>query len=141
MPASAKDDCEALLNALMHSVEQMLLKHGMIYPFGAAMRPNDEVTLIATLEDDERPPAQAVIDSLLDGLRESAAKGHYKAAAIVFASRVRHAGERTDRSAITVELEHVDRFAALMHYPYSIGADAVTFGEPSVATCSNRIFV
>lgn len=135
-----EQDCEALLNAMMPLVEQALEKYRMFYPFGAGLQPDGQIVLVAGHEGGERPKTQELIDSLVQGFQEDAAKGEYKACCTLYPSLIQHTGETQKHDAITVELEHRDAFSAVVHYRYSATDRGVTIGQPSFSPGTSRIW-
>jgi len=76
----AHPDLNALFNAVLPFAKLMLSEQGEFFPFGATMSPNGEITHVgARIEDDERPPAQSLIDVMAKSFQRQAANGQLRA--------------------------------------------------------------
>ena len=73
--ATAKSQCEELVDVVMPFAEKMLAAHGEFYPFAASMKPSGEITQVAAYDGRERPPSQPLIDSRRDGFNADAKAG------------------------------------------------------------------
>ena len=135
-----RDDLDALLNPILAFAQDMLRKRGEFFPFGAAMKAEDEVELVAGYTESERPPSQEVIDLLVGALRGRAAARLIKAAGICYDVRIRtEDGKTTD--AISVALEHQAGDAVTVRMPYSKGRfTGLRFGDLSAGPGERRIF-
>jgi hypothetical protein len=134
----AKEDYNALLNALMPFAEEMLKKHGEFFPFGAAVNAAGEVTAHATYDGNETPASEVVITGLVQAFQADARSGAIRAVGICYDGRIVQDGKKVD--AVIIGLEHVSGSGSKICVPYSKGifgkyrfGDLIaTFDEPKV---------
>ncbi|HEY7641682.1 MAG TPA: hypothetical protein VH814_18270 [Steroidobacteraceae bacterium] len=138
--ASAKEDVEVLMNALLPFAEKMLAKRGAFYPFGGAMTPDGEIVNIAGYDGWERPSSASLIELLNEAFREDAALGKYKATAVVYDVRVTIPDTTIKSDAIAVALDHRDDYSVIVLFPYSIEKGEVRIREPYAEKGSHRVF-
>jgi hypothetical protein len=130
-----QDDLDALLNVTLPFARQMLDKSGELYPSGAAMSSTGETRLLAADSDqDDRPASNAILASLVDGIRQ--AQADYRAAACCSDVRL------SDSNAVRVELEHQEGAAIAVLLPYKkkrIGR-GVEFGHLRGAAADKQVW-
>ena len=136
----AKDDAEALMNAVLPFAEKMLTQHGEFFPFGGAMKPNGEIVNVAGYDGRERPPSENLISLLNEGFRKDAKSGRYKATAVVYDVRVTLPDTTTKSDAIAVALDHRDNYSTLVMFPYSLSNGPLQMGEPFAEKGDHKIF-
>lgn len=108
----AQDDLDGLLNAVLPLAEQTLAKHGEMFPFGATVDNDGQITMVAAdLGSGEHPPSSQVLDAMYEGVRSE--RDVRRAAA--FVADVRANGG----DAIRVELEHREGAAVVVLVAYS----------------------
>ena len=124
--AQAQRDLDGLLNVVLAFAQQELRSHGEFFPFGAAIRVDGKVEMIAARPDpdDEHPLASDVIAACSETLTER--RGAIRAGAVVVDVRT---NEGVD--AIRVDLEHAEGLALTVLLPYARKRlhRAVEFGE------------
>jgi hypothetical protein len=98
----ARQDYNALLDALMPFAEQMLKQHGEFFPFGAAINPAGEVTAHAAADGSEQPPSEELIALLVQGLQAEARAGKIRAAGICYDGRIVQDGKKVDAVILTL---------------------------------------
>ena len=136
-----KQEVESLLDAVMPFAKQMLEKHGEFFPFGASMASDGKVSMVAAYEGSERPPSQALIETLTQGFRSDAKAGKLRATAIAYDARVLPPGKSEKVDAVVVRLDHRDNYSVEVVFPYSIGRNKKPqFGETFASKGSNGIF-
>src|SRR5262249_39288957 len=115
----AREDLDKLLNALLPFAQQILEQHGEFYPFGAALDTVGGGQLFRGYKCPDGPSSPELIDLMLDGFRESARRGQYRATGLCADVRapLPNTGKITD--AIRVTLEHTDGQAVHVFLPYS----------------------
>src|SRR5437867_3413361 len=101
----ARNDYDALLQALLPFAEQMLKKHGEFYPFAMGVTTQGEVAAYATDEGKEMPEPMEVLASLNRMFQSEARAGKVRATGICSDGRIALGGKETD--AIIMTLEHV----------------------------------
>ena len=135
----AKEDYNALLNALMPFAEEMLKKHGEFYPFGAAVNTAGEVSAHAADIGEEMPESGEVIALLTKGFQAEVRAGKLRATGICYDARIVQDGKKVD--AVIMSLEHVCGNASKACVPYSKGIfGKYRFGEMIVSLDEQKIF-
>ena len=136
-----KEECEALMNALVPFAEQMLSKHREFYPFGGTMSVDGKIAQSASYTGEEHPPSQRLIDLLEKGFRDGAKRHLYKATAIVIDVRTIPPGKKEKQDAVEVRLDHVSGYSVKMLFPYAFSPKGnLEFAPPFAALGDGRIF-
>ncbi|MGZ4973274.1 MAG: hypothetical protein ACXWDN_10975 [Limisphaerales bacterium] len=136
----AKQDYNALLQALMPFAEQMLKKNGEFFPFGAVVSTTGEVSAQAAFEGNDTPQSEDVIASLVQAFQTQARGGNIRATGICSDGRILHNGKETD--AVIISLEHVSGNATKTCVPYSKGLfGGYSFGQIVGSMAEPKIFV
>ncbi|GFE65232.1 hypothetical protein [Litoreibacter roseus] len=124
-----KQDAEELMTASIEFAEQLLQNYGEFFPFGAAMKPDGQMILVAGYDGDERPPSHEIIDLLNAGFRSSAVGGDYKATALTYDVRVSLPGTSRKSDAVAIALDHEGDYSVVVYWPYKLSRGEVSFGE------------
>jgi len=141
MTPTPKQDCEALMNAVLPFGKQMLLRARELYPFGGTMSVAGEVAQVAGWTGAERPPSRQVIALLNGGFRDGAALGKYRATALVYDIRVVPPGSTEKQDAIAVNLDHREAYSVVVVFPYTFSeAGALKLGSPFAQPGAALIF-
>jgi hypothetical protein len=127
--ATAKADCEAVMNVALPFAEEMLQKHGEFFPFGATMNAKGEISHVGGYDGREHPPSADIIKLLKDGFRAGAKNGELKATALVYDVRVILPGSGEKSDAVAVSLNHRANYSVVVLFPYRIDGGKVVFGE------------
>jgi hypothetical protein len=136
-----KEECEALMNALVPFAEQLLSKRREFYPFGGTMSIDGKISPGATFTGDERPDSQSLIDLLEKGYRDGAKRHLYKATAIIVDVRTIPPGKKDKQDAVEVRLDHVSGYSVKVLLPYAFSRDGkLEFAPPFSARGDGRIF-
>jgi hypothetical protein len=126
---SAKSDCDALFKEVMPAARPLVDRFGEFYPFSMTMDPQGGVAGLSASPSSDTPSVGEVWDSLGRSLRDLAAAGKLRAAAICVNTKITMAG--TEQDAITVFVEHKDGLALEIVVPYQRrGEGHVTYGAP-----------
>lgn len=143
MNPTPKQEAEALMQAALPFAQKMLREHGEFFPYGAALLPDGKIGSVAAQPDNnQRPTSKEIIDLLSDAFRAGAAKGNYRATAIV-ANIVAVPPGKTERSdAIVVQLDHVSGYSVSVVFPYVRAANGeLTLSAPFATQGRGDIFV
>jgi hypothetical protein len=136
----AREDFNALLEALMPFAEGMLKKHGEFFPFGAAVSTAGEISGYATYDGNETPSSEEVIAGLVQAFQTDARAGTIRATGICYDGRIVQDGKKVD--AVIVSLEHVSGCASKTCVPYSKGMfGKYRFGDLIASFDEPRVFV
>ena len=136
-----KAECEDVMNAVLPFAEEMLTKHSEFFPFGGTMSADGEIAHTGGWTGDEHPASTEVIELLENGFRAGAARGEYKATALVYDIRTIPPGKEEKQDAIAVALDHRDDYSVVVIFPYSFTLDGQLEIEAPFATRGeNKIF-
>lgn len=131
MTTTPKQDCEALMNAVLPFGKQMLTRSRELFPFGGTMSVTGEVARVIGWTGNERPPSRQVIALLNGGFRDGAALGKYRATALVYDILVVPPGSTEKQDAIAVNLDHRDSYSVVVVFPYTfLDTGALKLGTP-----------
>jgi hypothetical protein len=136
-----KEECEALMNALVPLAEQLLSKHREFYPFGGTMSVDGKIALGASNAGKQHPDSQSLIDVLEQGFRDGAKRHLYKATAIIVNVRTIPPGKTDKQDAVEVRLDHVSGYSVRVLLPYAFSKGGKLEFAPSFATRGDgRVF-
>ena len=134
-----KEECEVLLEALLSSSKNLLIKNGEIYPIGAVLSNDATATFTAVHSDNEFPDSKSVIRDLVSSHKQMAQKKKIKASGIAWNGTFTSNGKQTD--AIIVSLEHQDDYSVIVGLPYEIGLfKKIKFGELFAQSGNSDVF-
>jgi hypothetical protein len=138
---TAKQDCEDLMNAVLPFAEELLGRYREFHPFGGTMATSGEISHVGGWTGDEHPPASEVIALLESGFRQGAARGEYRATALVVDIRTIPPGRSGKQDAVAVRLDHRDAYSVQVILPYSFGPSGdLLLEEPFAIKGEGRIF-
>jgi len=136
-----KEECEALMNALVPVAQQMLAKYREFYPFGGTMAVDGKIAQAASSIGEEHPASQALIDMLEKGFRDGAKRHLYKATAILVDVRTVPPGKKEEQDAVEVRLDHVSGYSVRVVFPYTFSAKGdLEFAPPFATPGEGKIF-
>ena len=124
-----KEDCQALVDALIPVAEQMLSRYGEFHPFGGGMRPNGEIVSVAGYDGRERPPSADIIRLIKDGFIQAARENQYKATALIYDVRITLPSTKEKSDAIAVSLNHRDNYSLVAIFSYKVESGELSFGD------------
>jgi len=136
-----KEECEALLDALIPAAENLLRKNGQFYPIGAALTNESTISLTAvSYGDNEFPESQRVIDDLTSAHCQMVGQNEIKASGIAWDATITAPdGKKSD--AILISLEHVSGYSVMVGVPYVIGMfKKVKLGELFAQSGLHNVF-
>lgn len=136
-----KEECEALLDALIPAAENLLRKNGQFYPIGAALTNESTISLTAvSYGNNEFPESQRVIDDLTSAHYQMAEQNEIKASGIAWDATITALdGKKSD--AILISLEHVSGYSVMVGVPYVIGVfKKVKLGELFAQSGLHNVF-
>lgn len=145
MGQTAKEESEALLNALFPFAEQQLQKYGEFFAFAAVMLTNGQVQMLATFDGDEHPESQQVIDDMEKTFVRGAKNNEYKATALAYMVAVRNPNTGEKEDAICINLDHLKDYSVKIIYPYIVQKkllrkSIVKFFAPTAIKGEGKIF-
>jgi len=119
--ASCKDECEALMSALLPVAEQMLSEQRVLHPFGYTLSVNDQIVQVGGFG---QPPAvddASLIREFRESFRDGAARGELKATALSYSAKSAVPGREMPQDAVFVHLNHRDKYSIVVTFPYHFG--------------------
>jgi hypothetical protein len=129
--ANCKDDCEALMSALLPVAEQLLGEQRVLRPFGCTLSATDQIVRVggdgsvAALED------ETLIAQYRDAFRDGAARGELKATALAYSAPSAVPGKAAAQDAVFVHLNHRDKYSIVVTFPYHFNeAGELVIEEP-----------
>jgi|SRR5437773_1060635 len=115
-----------VLDAMLPFAHQMLDKHGEFFPFGAAMRRDGKVNMVAGDAENEHPASEQIMDVIRRGMRRR--HEEYLAVGVCYDVRVRPNAEAQPTDAICISLEHRDGTAVDVFEPYTKHRSTIDYG-------------
>lgn len=111
------------------------------YPFAFIMRSDGKIQRVGPKELPDFPTQDKLLRTLVEGFRDVAEKGGYRAVAIV-ADVVIEMPDGRESDAIQLGLEHGECFFRNVFYPYTLSEEGVlSFGKPLSGGRRPRVFV
>jgi hypothetical protein len=136
----AHPDLDELLNEALDAAEQFLDKIGEFFPFVVTMSPDGEISHAQEHLGEDAPAADETIEVLLDGLKKAAAKGKYKATALVSDAHDISSPDGNYKDAISVSLEHRTDQPVNCYLPYKHVKGKFEYGEVFAKRGERRVF-
>lgn len=137
--ASCKEECEALMSALLPVAERILGEQRSLRPFGCTLSSSDQIVQVGGHQ-----PAPALDDAELiaqfrESFRDGALRGELKATALAYSARAKTADGTRD--AVFVHLNHRDKYSIVVNFPYHFNADgALVIEEPFANEGESDVF-
>jgi len=120
--ANCKDECEALMSALLPVAEQMLSEHHALRAFGCTLSATDQIVQVGGWSDAVARDDATSIAEFKDSFRDGAARGELKATALCYSARSLVPGKTATQEAVFVHLNHRDKYSIVVTFPYHFGA-------------------
>jgi hypothetical protein len=136
----AHPDLDELLNEALDAAEQFLDKIGEFFPFVVTMSPDGEISHAQEHLGEEPPEPDETVDVLLEGLKKAAAKGRYKAIALVSDAHDMPSPDGHFKDAISVWLEHRTEPPVNCYLPYKHIKGKFEYGEVFAKRGERRVF-
>jgi len=146
----AREDLDNLLSACIPFAQQMLAKHGTFFPFGCTLSPVGEISLVGCYDESgvaaEEIPALIMhaesADWIIEGFRDGARAGDYKAVALCVDVQVDAPVGSGKTDAIRVSLEENDGEAVNVFLPYRRRLlRGIKYGELFASAADHVVFV
>jgi hypothetical protein len=139
--ASCKDDCEALMSALLPVAERMLSEQRVLRPFGVTLSASDQIVQVGGSSPLSALDDAALIAQFRDSFRDGAARGELKATAVSYSAQSTLPGEGAAREAVFVHLNHRDKYSIVVTFPYHFGAEGeLVIEEPFANDGAHDVF-
>lgn len=131
--ASCKDDCEALMSAVLPVAEQSLTEHQQLRPFGSTLSTDGVMVQVGGFRFDEQASDQELIAEFEASFRDGAARGELRATALVSASAA--------KDCVTVRLDHRQQYSLVVTFPFHFTSTGeLVIEEPFAAEGTHGIF-
>jgi len=135
----AHPDLDELLNEAIDAATHFLENIGEFFPFVVTMSPDGKVSHAQEHLPGDAAPADETVDHLLAGLKKAAAKGQYRATAIVCDSRATPPGG-AEQPAIRIVLEHRTESPVTCYLPYKQANGRFEFGDVFAKRAERQVF-
>jgi hypothetical protein len=135
-----KADCEALLNWLFPLAEELLEESAQFFPFGGAMTADGAMVSVTGHDEGEEPAPADLVGLIKAAFIEGAARGAFKATALVYDARVALSDTEDASQAIAAELNHRGRYSVTVLFPYRIDSGTLVIDEPDAELGGYDIF-
>jgi len=120
--ANCKEDCEALMSALLPAAEQMLSEHRVLRPFGCTLSASDQIVQVGGWRAVGEQDDATMIEQFRDSFRDGAARGELKATALCYSAQSSVPGKAAIQEAVFVHLNHRDKYSIVVTFPYHFDA-------------------
>jgi hypothetical protein len=138
------DKTDALLDISVKRARACLDQDGEFYPFAIYIGQDDKIALLAPALTTDRPDVGMLLELLRTGLKRGAAKGMYKATALVYDVSIgdpKGGPERVDCVKITLEDASAAGEAEDVYLPYQkIEGGGMAYGDLFTSTGKPRVF-
>jgi hypothetical protein len=114
--ASCKDECEALMSALLPVAERILSEQRALRPFGLTLSTSDQIVQVGGLRPETELDDATLIAQLQESFRDGAARAELKATALSYSARTKT--ENGAQDAVFVHLSHRDKYSIVVTFPY-----------------------
>lgn len=139
--ASCKDDCEALMSAVLPTAERMLLEHRVFRAFGSTLSAEGRITQVGGWVHAAEPGSTELVAELEASFRDGAARGELRATALLEPAVVAPPGGVELGDAIAIRLDHAEDYSIVVTFPYRFSAAGeLVIDEPFAAQGARGIF-
>lgn len=142
----SQDQMDELYSTCLDAAANLLEKNGEFFPIAFEWDAGGQIRAVAVMEEEDHPPSQQVIDSLLYVLREHAASGQIIASAMAVDIRVRREPGKSPIDAVQVRLRGIDYVRDVI-VPYTVESSgffrrkrALHFDAPYAQAAENDVF-
>jgi hypothetical protein len=136
-----KEECEALMSAVLPVAERMLLEQRALRPFGSTLSAADQITQIGGFHESAEPVSADLITEYERSFRDGAARGELKATALVESVSRVPPGKTASELAVSIRLDHRDDYSLVVTFPYRFQPSGeLEFDEPFAVAGKNAIF-
>ena len=133
-----KDDCEALMSAVLPVAEQMLTEQRTLQPFGSTMSSSGQITQVGGWSAVATVSSEQQVAELEASFRDGAARGELRATALL---HVVPAVAPNTGAAVAVRLDHRDDYSIIVTFPYHFSeAGELVIEEPYSGLGERAIF-
>lgn len=138
---SCKDDCEALMSAVLPECERMLIEHRAFRAFGSTLSADGRITQLGGWVDSSEPTSFELVVELEESFRDGALRGELKATALLQSVTVVPPGQSETQTAIAIRLDHRDDYSLVVTFPYRFSpAGELAIDEPFASEGAYEIF-
>lgn len=138
---SCKDECEALMSAVLPAAEQMLIEHHALQPFASTLSADGQITQIGGWVAESSPLNPALIAEFEASLHDGAARGELKATALVQPVLSVPPGKAEQQAGVSIRLDHRDDYSIVVTFPYRFSSSGeLSIEEPFASEGEHAIF-
>ncbi len=133
-----KEDCEALMSAVLPVAEQILSEHRTLQPFGSTMSSAGEIVQVGGWSAEPLASSATQVAELEASFRDGAVRGELRATALL---HVVPAVAPSTGEAVAVRLDHKDEYSIIVTFPYRFSeAGELVIEEPFAGVGESLIF-
>lgn len=115
---SCKEECEALMSAVLPAAEQMLSEHRVLRPFGCTLSADGRIVQVGGHSSGPPFDDASSIAQFREAFRDGALRGELKATALAYSAESRVLGKAAPQLAVFVHLNHRDNYSIVVTFPY-----------------------
>lgn len=141
MPSNPKEDAQALVDCMLPFAVKMLKGHGGFLPFGGVIDLNNQVIHQGPSSGQKQPTCNELIDILRSNHKKAARENTIIASCSVYDVRVKSPEKGILQDTISMELDHKTDYSVIVHYPYIIAENNLTFEVPFASEGNYKIFL
>jgi hypothetical protein len=135
------EEMDALLDALVGFAKQMVDERRAFYPFAAEVTAEGTLQMVTADLDADRPPSDAVLESLEARLRAAATAGEVRATGVCADVRLVQAPGEPEGDAIRVDIEHAAADPVRVFLSYDVDPSGrLVYGDPLAEPGRRRVF-
>jgi hypothetical protein len=136
--ATCKDDCEALMSAVLPIAEQMLSEHHTLQPFGSTLSSAGQIAQVGGWSGQPHATSAELLAEFEASFRDGAERGELKATALL---HVVPAVAPATGEAVAVRLDHREDYSIIVTFPYRFTeAGELVIEEPYAGVGERLIF-
>jgi hypothetical protein len=139
--STCKDECEALMSAVLPIAERMLVEHRALRAFGSTLSAAGQITQVGGWSGDAEPASPELVAEYEASFRDGALRGELKATALLEPVTVVPPGMVEPQNAVSIRLDHREDYSVVVTFPYRFSAAGeLQIEEPFAAEGAHGIF-
>jgi len=138
---SCKEECEALMSAVLPAAEQMLSEHHVLHPFGCTLSVDGRIVQVGGHSPASAADDTSSIAQFREAFRDGALRGELKATALAYSAEGAVPGKLASQRAVFVHLNHRDSYSIVVTFPYYFSAQGeLVIEEPFANDGEHDVF-
>ena len=138
---TCKDDCEALMGAVLPVAERMLLEQRACRVFGSTLSADGGIAQVGGWAEAPGSAGAGLLAEFEASFRAGAARGELRATALIQSVPMVPVDESQAKDAVAIRLDHRDDYSIVVTFPYWFSAAGeLTIDEPFASAGAHDIF-